>query len=300
MSQSNAIAPEGAQEAKLPWRDWIILPLLSLLTISVLLLAAEGAARYFFVAVHDNSCSIDDPVISFRYRPNCTTHAKAAEGVWIAHHFNDCGYRTTESCGPKPPGTTRIAMLGASEAEGHLVAYDETFSARAAKQLTLELGRPVEIQNLGREQCYPICAFHRVDEALALKPDLLLIVVNPTDIERMDPSEVSNRNKPMPPQVLDQAQLRHKMDPHQALNAVEDIVGHSHIGIAAMHFLFQNTATYVRMFLVSGERAAFLRLPLSPAWEKRLEGYDLLLGEMAQKARDANVPVVLVGVPSLA
>jgi hypothetical protein len=300
VSQSNDIAPVNVQEAKLPRRDLIILPLLSLLTLAVCLLAAEGAARYFFVVVHDNSCSIDDPAISFRYRPNCTTHAKAAEGTWVVHQFNDCGYRTRESCGPKPPGTTRISLLGASAAEGFLVAYDETFAVRAARQLTLELGRPVEIQNLGREECYPICVFHRVDEALALKPDLLIVAVTPTDLERLDPSDVPNRYKPMAPQVLDQAQLRHKMDPHSALNAVQDFVAHSHAGTAALHFLFQNPATYVRMFLFSSERAAYLRTSLSPAWDKRLDGYDILLDEMAQKARDANVPIALVEVPSFA
>jgi hypothetical protein len=288
------------QEAKLPRRDWIILPLLSLLTIAVLLLAAEGAARHFFVSVRDDSCEVDDSTISFRFRPNCTSHGKASEGPWVTHQFNDCGYRTRESCGPKPPNTTRISLLGASSAEGFLVAYDETFAVRAATQLTLELGRPVEIQNLGREECYPICVFHRVDEALALKPDMLLVAVSPTDLERMDPSEVPNRYKPMPPQALDQAQLRHKMDPHHAFNAVQDLVAHSHVGIAALYFLFQDPATYVRMYLFSSERAAYLRTSLSPAWVKRLEAYDILLDEMAQKARNANVPIVLVEDPSFA
>lgn len=300
MSQSNDIASKSTQEAKLPRRDLIILPLLSLLTLAVCLLAAEGVARHFFTAVHDNHCSIDDRMIGFRYRPNCTTHAKAEEGTWVDHHFNDCGYRTMESCGPKPPGTIRISLLGASAAEGFLVPYDETFAIRAARRLTIELGKPVEIQNLGREQCYPICVFHRVDEALALKPDLLIVTVTPTDLERTDPSDVPNRYKPMPPQALDQEKLRHKMDPHIALNAVQDFVGHSHIGVAALHFLFQNPATYVRMFLFSSERAAYLRTLLSPAWDKRLDGYDILLAEMAQKARDAKVPLVLVEDPSFA
>ncbi|HZL52454.1 MAG TPA: hypothetical protein VFC37_16060 [Terracidiphilus sp.] len=299
MRQSNAADPGNVQEAKLPRRDLIILPLLSLLTLAVCLLAAEAAARYFFVAQRDDSCSIDDSNIVFRYRANCTTHGKAAEGPWVTHQFNDCGYRTKESCGPKPPGTTRIALVGASVAEGYLVAYDETFAARAARQLTLDLGRPIEIQNMGREQCYAVCAFRRVDEALALKPDLILLAVNSSDFEKMDLSDVANRFKPMQP-VVDQIELRHKMDPRNPLNAVQDFVGKSRAGIAALHFLFQNPATYVRMYLISGERSAYLRRSSSPAWEKRLDAYDLLLDEMAQKARDANVPIVLMEVPTVA
>ena len=299
MSQPNAAEAANAPETKLPRRDWIILPLLSLLTVALCLLAAEAAARYFFVAVRDDSCEIDDPMIAFRYCQNCTSRAKASEGPWVTHQFNDCGYRTRESCGPKPPGTTRIALLGASIAEGYLVPYDQTFAVRAAKQLTLELERPVEIQNLGREQCYPICVFHRIDEALALKPNLVLVAISPTDLERLDPSEVPDRYKPMHP-VLNQTQLRHTIDPHNALNVVQDFVVHSRAGIAALHFLFQNPTTYVRMFLISGQRAAFLRSPLSPIWERRMQAYDLLLDEMARKAQDANVPIALVEVPSMA
>jgi hypothetical protein len=54
------------------------------------------------------------------------------------------------------------------------------------------------------------------------------------------------------------------------------------------------------MFLISGERAAYLRIPLSPIWEKRMQAYDLLLDEMARKARDANLPIALIEVPSMA
>jgi len=299
MSQPNAIAPENVPEARLPHRDVIILPLLSLITLAVFLLAANAVARHFFLSVRDDSCEINDPMVGFRFGPNCTEHAKTAEGPWVDHQFNDCGYRTRESCGPRPPGTTRISLLGASAAEGYLVPYDETFAARTAKQLTLELGRPIEIQNLGREQCYPDCVLRRVDEALALKPDLLLVAVTPIDLDHMDTSEAANPDKPMQP-VVDQVQLRHKLDPHNPLNAVQDFVEHSSAGVATLHFLFQNPATFVRMYLLSGEHAAYLRTSLSPIWESRMKACDIVFAEMTKKAHNANVPIALVEVPSLA
>jgi hypothetical protein len=299
MSQRNVATSENMQEEKLPSRDLILLPLLSMLTLAACLLAANVTARHFFYSVRDDSCSIDDPLIGFRFRHNCTTHAKPAEGLWVAHQFNDCGYRTRESCGPKPRGTTRISLLGASAAEGYLVPYDETFAARTAKQLTLELGHPVEVQNLGREQCYPDCILRRIDEALALKPDLLLVAVTPIDLDHMDPSEVANPDKPMQA-VVDQVQLRHKLDPHNPLNALQDFVEHSSAGVATLHFLFQNPATFVRLYLLSGEHAAYLRPTLSPVWESRLKACDLVFDEMAKKAHDADVPIAVVEVPSLA
>jgi hypothetical protein len=299
MSQSNAVPPENAPEERLPRRDLIILPLLSVLTLAVCLLAANAAARHFFFSQRDDSCEFGDPMIGFRYGRNCTEHAKTAEGPWVAHQFNDCGYRTKESCGPTPPGTTRISLLGASAAEGYLVPYDETFATRAAKQLTFELGRPVEIQNLGREQCYPDCVLRRIDEALALKPDLVLVAVTPIDLDHMDPSEVANPDKPMPA-VVDQVQLRHKLDPHNPLNGMQDFVEHSSAGVATLHFLFQNPATFIRMYLLSGEHAGYLRTTLSPVWDGRLKACDIVFAEIAEKARNANVPVALVEVPSFA
>jgi hypothetical protein len=299
MSQSNAMPPEEAQEEKLPRRDLILLPLLSVLTLVVCLLAANAAARHFFFSQRDDSCEFGDPMIGFRYGRNCTEHAKTAEGPWVAHQFNDCGYRTRESCGPTPPGTTRISLLGASAAEGYHVPYDETCATRAAKQLTFELGRPVEIQNLGREQCYPDCVLRRIDEALALKPDLVLVAVTPIDLDHMDPSEVANPDKPMPA-VVDQVQLRHKLDPHNPLNGMQDFVEHSSAGVATLHFLFQNPATFIRLYLLSGEHAGYLRTTLSPVWDGRLKACDIVFAEIAEKARNANVPVALVEVPSFA
>src|ERR1017187_794686 len=299
MSQSNAMTPEDAQEETLPRRDLIILPLLSLLTLAVCLLAANATARHFFLSVRDDRCEVDDPRIGFRYGRNCTEHAKTAEGPWVAHQFNDCGYRTMESCGPTPQGTTRISLLGASSAEGYLVPYDETFATRATRQLTFELGRPVEIQNLGREQCYPDCVLRRIDEALALKPNLVLVAVTPIDLDHMDPSEVENPDKPMPTNV-DQVQLRHKLDPHNPLNAVQDFVEHSSAGVATLHFLFQNPATFIHMYLLSGEHAGYLRTTLSPVWDDRLKACDIVFAEIAEQARNANVPVALVEVPSFA
>ena len=56
----------------------------------------------------------------------------------------------------------------------------------------------------------------------------------------------------------------------------------------------------MRLYLLSGEHAAYLRTTLSPAWDSRLEACDIVFAEMAEKAHAANVPIALVEVPSLA
>jgi hypothetical protein len=68
----------------------------------------------------------------------------------------------------------------------------------------------------------------------------------------------------------------------------------------AEHYLLQDSNLYARIFLHYGDRADYLRTPLSPAWKRRMRNLDHLLAEMKSKADKAGVPFVLVEVPSLA
>lgn len=288
------IAPPMAQ---LPRRDLIVLPLLSILTIAVLLLGSEVAARHFFPeSAGADPCRVADATIGFKYRPNCTSRVKSAEGPWVVNHYNECGYRTNESCGAKPSGSFRIALIGSSVAQGSYVGYDEIWATRAARDLTRVCRRKVEVQNLGREVCLPICQFHRIDEALNLKPDLAVMTVSPYDLERLVPSEIPDASKPLP-QRLGSTQAAETLSP---LKRTQKLVTESRAVTVAEHYLFQDPSTYMRIYLTYGDKADFLRTPFSPRWEGRLEGFDLLLGEIAEKFHAAHVPFVLVEMPSLA
>src|SRR5271156_4840126 len=136
-------------EEHFPPRDFLILPLLSLLTLVAIVGGAETCARHVWEAREDSSCDQTTPLEGNRYKPNCTARMKLAEGPWVQSSYNECGYRSTAPCrGAKPPNTIRLALLGASDAEGYYVSYPDTFAARSEKILTRECGRPVEIQNL--------------------------------------------------------------------------------------------------------------------------------------------------------
>lgn len=278
----------------MPKRDFVLLPLLSLLTIVTCLLATEGVTRHLFASQGRDVCMVNDNFIGYRYRANCTTHLKAAEGPWVTNAYNDCGYRTKESCGPKPKGTTRIALLGASISEGLYIPYDQTFAERTAQSLTEALGRPVEVQNLGRVNASPIGVFHQIDEALALKPNLVMMSVGPYDIEHLDPSLLADRYKPIRATGKPDAVGRSR------LGRMADLAKESATATAAAHFLFQNSATLIRIYMNYGDHADYLRKPLTPAWEARLAAFEVLIAEMATKSKAQQVPFVLVEVPSLA
>lgn len=284
-----------APPAGLPRRDLIILPLLSVLTVLVLFVVSEVAARYFFFESTKDVCEVDDSHIGFRFRPNCSVRLKVAEGPWIVNQYNDCGLRTRQSCGPTPAGTTRLALLGSSASEGMHVAYDDTFAVRTERELTKACGRPVEIQNLGREACFPVCMSLRVDEALALKPTVVMTTVTPYDIEHVLPTDFENRNKPIVGREKDTTPEK-----AGALKKLQGLVTESRAVTAVEHFLFEDPATQLRMFLMYGDKANYLRPPFSAAWEKRLEVLDLLLGDMAQKVHAAHAAFVLIEIPGVA
>ena len=297
MTESGANNSENVKEAKLPRRDWVILPLTSLLTIVICMLTAEAEARCFFVSDERDVCWIG-PSYDSGYRHNCISHQKTSEGPWVTNQYNDCGYRTKESCGSKPAGTTRIALLGTSMSKGVYVEYDQTFAVQTSRQLTSILGRPVEVQNLSRQYCYPICVFRMVGEALALKPDLLIVTIDPWDLEHLDPAEMPGRFKPAQSEVTGATDTDLKnLTP---LRRAKAMVLTSAAGVAAAHYLFQDTSLYARLYLAYGDRADFLRKGFSPTWEKRFGALEILLGEMAQKCSASNVPLVLIEVPSLA
>jgi hypothetical protein len=295
MTQSTAGNSDNSIEARLPRRDIVILPMLSLLTMAVCLMVGEAVSRHYFVYNTQDSCLIDKADVTARHMPNCTTRLKAAEGPWVTNQYNECGYRTKESCGPKPKGSIRIALLGSSASEGLFVAYDQTFAARAASDLTRISGRPVEIQNLGRAGCDPVCVYHQTGEALALKPDILILAIDPYDIRHLELEQMTYRDMPI--------QRRPQVDPtadiYDPLMSMKAFITRSTSIVAAEHFLFQNTAIYDRVYLHYQDNADYLRAPFSPLWEKRLAAFQVLLTEMARKSSAAHVPFVLIEIPSL-
>ncbi len=281
--------------ARLPRRDFLLLPLISLATILVMLGLSEITARYVFVERWRGSCGVPDDLHGYRFKPNCTAYVQAAEGPEVESAFNDCGYRTKEPCAPPPPGTIRVATLGASTAEGLKVQYDQIFLALTGKSLTQLCNRPVEFQNMGVAGYKPLDQYLRVDEALALKPDIVMMVIVPFDMEEAtDPKRLANRKNP---ELLRRAKLADDaatQPSHGLYEYVGDLVSNSRAIVAAQHFLYQDPATYTRLYLALGDKAGFLRVPLSPAWERRLADLDLLLGEMADKIHAAGVPFFLV------
>lgn len=281
---------EGQPAERAPWRlprrDYVLLPLLSLLTVLLMFGAAETISRLTFVERERDACMAPDPLLGTRFRPNCTSRVKAAEGPWVENHYNDCGYRTPEPCGPKPAGGTRIAVLGSSMAQGYLVRYPETFAARAETQLAAGCRRPVEFQNLASIGYVWNRLAARVGDALALRPDAGVIIIVPFDLQQTE----------TPPIAVDAPEPREE----SPLKRLDSLAANSRALVAAQHFLFSRPDLYVQLYLRYGDRADFLRPPFGPRWQQRLDDFDHLLAGIADRFHLAQVPLFLVYVPQRA
>jgi hypothetical protein len=275
----------------LPKRDYIILPLIIVLTVAVMFAASEGFTRIFWPAQAANSCLILDPVGGNRYKLNCTIRTKIAEGPWTTNYYNECGYFSATSCKTKPVGAVRIAILGSSIGTGVRVPYEQTFFALASNVLSRMCNCTIDVQNLSVEGLYPVYAFRRLKEAIALKPDVILFILCPGDFaERIDPQELAQREDPArnSPRVAAKSSL-------SLVTRLKRLSLDSRSVLLAQHFLFQNNDVLLRLHMAYGDK---IEQPQAPGWQQRFADLDVIVGEMADQLRSEGVPLILVSVPS--
>ena len=284
------------ESARLPKRDFLLLPLLSLLTVLVLFGVSEVVTRVLWPAEYSSACLVADPVQGYRFKPNCTVRGKIPESPWITYHYNECGYRSANSCGPKPPGTIRIAILGSSMSQALHVSYDDAFFSRAAVSLGRLCDRRIDVQNLGVPGSSPAYADRHVQEALALNPDVVLYMVVPYDLNQpILPRGLSELAGPALAVSTDAIQ-----PPVSPLNRLEHLVIQSRTCSWPSTSFFRTEKLISAHTLMYGDRADYLRQPFTPVWQRRFADFDVTIGDIEERLRHAGVPLVIVAVPSRA
>ena len=281
----------------LPRRDLWLLPLIALCTVLVLLVAAEVLARAAWPEQERDSCEVAGSG-GMRFQPNCRSRVKVAEGPWVEYRTNRCGYRTDADCGDKPAGSLRIAVIGSSISRGHWVSYRESFAGRLEEDLAQSCGRAVEVQNLAASQAggKDGSTWHRmadrVGEALALRPDAIVTVLGPYDLEQYTALPGALSVSTFAPasswRGFAMAWLHaNVVDPSRAIRM-------------AQHYFYLDLGRYIPLFLQHGDSADFLRPPFTPAWQLRLRIVDETIGRVADQAQAAHVPLVVAFMPSRA
>ena len=182
---------KGAKEAGLPLRDWGILPLLSLLTILFLVIASYLAAGLVLRLGHfEDTGSIlpclitGDLSTGVRGVPGTVCREKYSEDRQpVEYRFNSNGYRADLPFGPKKPGTYRIVVVGSSFAMGMHVSAEKTFTTLLPEALSRRTRRNVEVLNEGMHTGFAGRVALSLNDALAVKPDMILWSLNANDVK---------------------------------------------------------------------------------------------------------------------
>ena len=291
-------APASTLIGGVPKKDLLVLPFLSLVTVVVMLGTSEMAARSIWPEQAKDACEIrkgDD--ISFR--KNCRSTIKAAEGPWVDNAYNDCGYRTRESCGPKKPGTTRIAVVGSSISFGFQVPYDQSYPALTSRALTKQCGRPVELQSTGAPHNTLLTVYKHFDEALALHPDMVIFTLNPYDVQINDmrPELEGQLDNPIGTTSTPKAPERVSSFKSDILTPLKQ----SRSIYMLQHQLYMDPATYIKLYLLYGDSGSgYLKNSFSPGWQRNIQNLDSLVAAMARKTEAAHIPLVILTVPAAA
>jgi len=311
MTKSSANHSEQLTEAKLPLRDWILLPLLSAFTILTLAAATEAIARRSFGESEKslNACLIlDDPTRGVRGIPNSVCYAKMPENELTEYKFDCFGYRTGMSCGPKPLGTYRIGLVGSSVAMGHLVSMENSLATVLTKELSRSVGRKVEVYNGALSFQFPRNTALRFDDVLAAaQPDLILWVLTLVDVKLAGfvYADDVDRESSTRLGLIDSIK-----------NAVKDAV-RAHGGnplrstaAALRYFLYEGKSQkqYIQSYLTIADGAegfwdagaGSLRAQLSPEWEMHLREFEGYASDIERRSARSGVPFVAVVVPNRA
>ena len=309
--------------AKLRSRDWILLPLLALLTIAVLVLGTESVAGHLFRAPTSTTLGclvLNDPSTGVRGKPNSVCTQKSLESDATEYRFNSCGHRAGMECGPKQPGTFRIVLVGSSVNFGMWVPREKSFAALLPEELSQSIGRKVEVYNEAMQWGFPASTAIRFHEVFDQNPDLILWPLTPTDIANA--SQVMPFIPTMTPvdkagskaRNLDRLKLTFSSLPtwnrltsiwaDPVLSAwnrqVESFRG-SPSGVLLEHLLYANQSLYLKSYLMGKDsERGFLKAEPSAIWQKNLEDFDKDDAEIESQARAAGVPVVAVLLPDRA
>jgi hypothetical protein len=293
------------KEDKLPARDWIVLPLLSLLTIALLSMSMELLARMLFKTTTTLLAScimMSDPAVGARGIPNSECWEKTADSEAIQYKFNSCGHRAGVECGPKPPGVYRIVMTGASVPLGDHVRREDSFAALLPLELSRETGRNVELYNEGIGWGFSRSASLNFDAVLAAKPDMILWPLSPFDIAESEHAvpKVDSVGQQRSLSFAAKVRLRIIGDfgSKPISVAVTDLFGRTRTAFMFRYLLNGSQTQFLKSFLMGRDvDAGFLRSELSVEWKRYLRFFDRNAAEMEGKAKAAGVPFVAVMLP---
>jgi hypothetical protein len=196
-------------------------------------------------------------------------------------------------------------MTGSSVAMGERVQAQESFAAQLPAALTEKTGRRVELYNESIGWAFSHSVTLRFKDVLAARPDLILWVLTPVDVERASlvlptPDESGEwSSKPHAERL--RMRIKEILTTKSGMNAIAELIGRSRTALMFRHFLYQSPSLYVNAWLSRDDNdAGFLRVPMNPLWDEGLKQVDSDAATIEAQARDAGIPFVAACVPNRA
>ena len=313
MTLSAAIENESPKDAKLPRQDWILLPLLSLLTICLMVTSSQWMARRIFPQSTSKlyGCILPNDVpVRLRGIPNSVCWYNNHDEPITEYRMNSCGHRAGMECGPKSGGTYRIVMVGSSFAIGEGVPIERTVASLLPKDLSRRTGRRVDLYNEGMYMEHPYVVAQYLKEVMAEQPDMILWLLTPVDlINSLKPDDKSHSVPHARTGILNRNWQRVKglfaTEPipqamGDAWQGTLDGIGFSASAVLLRYVLRGNQIQYVQSYLESGRDAGFLKNEPDAKWQGYLRQFEIDEEAVKTQAHTEGVPLAVVLLPNRA
>ncbi len=214
---------------------------------------------------------LDDPVLRYGYRPNLAPDHAAYDPMHRGLSTNASGFRDVEHLRAKPPGVTRILVLGDSTTVGLGVPeLENTWPKRLERRLHARGHPEVQVLNLAVGGYDPEQEVALLEtEGLTFDPDLVLMLVCLNDLERDVDGGV-----------------------YEALRAAHAHLEPSSSALARM-------LSGSRLFFVAYHRTRASAPPRDERNESRRNPLDVGLTGLARISRERGLPALVFLLPAL-
>jgi hypothetical protein len=323
MSGIHAGNIEDEKKARLPMRDWILLPVIALLTIILLAASTELTARWLFPVSQTDlkNCYLEDDASGDApAKPDSVCTERIAESPFpVEYHYDLRGHRAGAELGPKRPDAMRIVMLGSSMAFGLYIPEQMTFAALLPGELSRRTGRNVQLYNESTGGMFRGGPFPIKDSILGFPtvvsaaPDLILWIITPMDIE--DSEQGAPALKPKIPNGEGRAQMGTSVGTHGIWSRLGNSMARGTVWtklrsrweqsrsfLVLEHYLIANESPnqYAESYLQNGIDADFLKTEPGAQWQNLLKNFEGQAEAFEKQAGEAKIPFVAVLLPNRA
>ena len=302
--------PVQKTEPKLPRRDWVLLPLIALLTVVVLVASVECSVRKFFDEPSQSITTCLTPNearTSFLGISGCRAQERDRESGSIEYRFDSHGYRNDQDLKPKQPGVFRIVMTGSSFALAYRVNNADSLASLVPFELSQKTGREVELYNEGMWDGFSHVTALRFNDVLSAHPDMVLWMITQHDVMEAGKKLSVSANAPDLRKLG--AKVRDKIERNSGAMSFLDLVsafaseiaGKSKTAYAVQFVLYRSQTEFLKGYLAGFDQEnGFLKSQQSQFWQKQLAQVATDAADMEFRSRQAGIPFVAVYVPNRA